>query len=77
MMEALVPAVRQAASMHLLVEKILRLLLLGEEIRGLLVPLMNGVLRLPQRRSVEEVKMAGRILPCALCMGSGTLQWLS
>lgn len=71
-MEALVPAVRQAASMHLLVVKILRLLLLEEEMRGLLVPLMNGVPRLQQRQSVEEVKMAGRVLHvlyCASCKG--------
>lgn len=56
--------------MHLLVVKILRLLLLEEEMRGLLVPLMNGVPRLQQRQSVEEVKTAGRMLPCAACMGS-------
>ena len=67
-MQALVPAMRQAASVHLLMVKILRLPLLEEEIRGLLVPLLNGVPLLQQRQSVEEVKTAGRMLPCASFM---------
>lgn len=53
MMEVLVlaarQAVRQAASMHLLVERIMQPRLLEEEMRGLLVPLMTGVPRLQQR----------------------------
>ena len=68
MMEALVLGAIQAASKHLLVVRILRLLRL-EEMHGLLVPLMSGVPRLQRWRLVEEVKTAGRVLLCAFIYG--------